>query len=414
MIRASAVCWLLLCGGLAWAGAPHELLYEEALTAAADDPARARALLLEVVRLEPRHAGAWLDLALLACAAGDAGAARGLLRRVADDFSPPPAVRALIEAHLAHPCLPGPVDPATLWRLGGTLGFDSNVNSGTHTRYLALDTGSGAISLPLAPELQPRGDHFNELWTEVSRPITLGTGGAGRPVLLRLGAMARQYAREKDFDLRGASLSAELPAGAAGWGGRAQLGYMVSWLGNAPYMDALAAGWTGDLPLSPRGCRMHHEWSVASVRFAENPLFNVLTLHARVGVSGQAAMPKPAADGQWRVNAVLSAEAGRAMRPGGDRLGGGLEFFAGTRLSPRVRLGVQGRVLQMTSESGYLPPLLPERRRQLLLAGRAEVSVRLGDGWEWVSSWQMLNSRDNLSFLSYRAHTLQSGVVLAF
>jgi len=397
----------LLLWGVSRAAELAEWLYEEALTAAAAaDTPRARALLLEVVRQEPRHAGAWLDLALLSCSAGDTAEAHGVLRRILAEFDPPAAIRTLVLAQLAQPCLPlaAPLLPATAWRFGAARGHDTNVNSGTLASHLVLGTGTEAIRLPLAPELRPRSDRFDEFWAD----LATRTQWVGRSAILKLGVLARRYAREADYDLQGVTAAAELPAGSGAWAGRVQLTGMASWLGNTHFMDSLAVGWLGGLPLTAGGLPMHHEWSLMRVRFANNPAFDSVSLTARAGVSGRHA------GWFWRANALAAIESADGRRPGGDRYGGGAELLAQRQLAPTVRLEVQARALQMQSRSAYLPPLLAVRREQALFSGRADIAVALEGGYEWVTSWQAQDSRDNLGFLAYRGQSLQTGIVARF
>lgn len=380
------------------------MLYDEALAAAArGDTTQAQTLLFEVVRLEPRHAGAWLDMALLACAAGDAGSAQALVQQVAERFTLPPEVRALIATQLAQPCHTG---RAARMSFGVVHGYDSNVNFGTRASHLVLGGGADAIELPLSKDLRPRGDRFNEWWGELITPLP---GPALPDTLLRVGLLQRKHAHESAYDLRAIALSAETPAGSGAWRGTGRLAWMSSWLGDARYLDTLTAGWAGATPWAAAGYPVGYELVLADAKFAGSPQFDALTLTARLGLHGTATDTW-----QWRSGLVLIADRGQAERPGGNRLGGGLEAAAVRQLTDKVRLTLQGHALDMRNRAAYYPPLLNMKRHQVLLTARVELAVDLGHGAHWVTGWNGTDSRDNLSFLAYRSSTLQTGLVLSF
>ncbi|OYZ39195.1 MAG: hypothetical protein B7Y31_08390, partial [Novosphingobium sp. 16-62-11] len=127
---------------------PDELLYDEALAAAdSGELARARAMLEALVRRQPLHAGAWIDLALLDCRLGDRERGRGILQRIVLEFDPPTAIRELIARIANQPC-----GAATLprWRAGLSVGRDSNVNLGSYLDRTTLVSDAGVVEVLLA------------------------------------------------------------------------------------------------------------------------------------------------------------------------------------------------------------------------------------------------------------------------
>lgn len=171
--------------------------YEAALTALrAGLLQRARSLLLEVVRQSPQFAGAWLDLAIVTQALGDAIQAEEFLDLIERRFAVPPALQLTIAelrnrirvaertggaAHEAAPAHTGPnaaappsADAAgspaprahtssaplrVQAQFGG--GYDANANAGLSATAISLTLPGGPISLPLADRFRPRGDVFN-------------------------------------------------------------------------------------------------------------------------------------------------------------------------------------------------------------------------------------------------------------
>lgn len=341
-------------------------------------------------------------MALLACAAGDAESAQALVRQVAERFTAPPEVRAIIDVQLAQPCNIG---RKAGMNFGWVHGYDSNVNFGTRASRLVLGSGAEAIDLPLSKDLRPRGDGFSEWWAEW---VTPPPGPALPDTVLRGGVLQRKHNHESDYDLRALALSAEMPMGSGAWRGAGRLAWMSSWLGDAHYLETLTAGWTGATPWAAAGYPVGYELVLTDAKFAGSPQFDALTLTGRLGLYGMAT------SWQWRGHLVLIADRGQAERPGGNRLGGGFEAAAVRQLAPSVRLTLQANALDMRSRTAYYPPLLNTKRRQVLLTARVELAVDIGHGAHWVTGWNGTESRDNLSFLAYRSGTLQTGLVLSF
>lgn len=148
--------------------AAANLLYEEALLlikAQREQPAID--LLQKVVELEPEHAGAWLDLAMLHCQIGDSAATQRLLDVVETRFKPNPQIRLVIN-HIQRTNCAGYAKLREEVRLGQqgvlrgefSLGVDDNVNQGLSNSTFLFDQGGNLVELQVAPGFKPRSDEF--------------------------------------------------------------------------------------------------------------------------------------------------------------------------------------------------------------------------------------------------------------
>ncbi len=65
-----------------------------------------RELLQQVLRLQPNHAGAWMDMAVLQCNTGYAADAEALFDAIENRFAPPPALLEVIRQLRDRGCKP--------------------------------------------------------------------------------------------------------------------------------------------------------------------------------------------------------------------------------------------------------------------------------------------------------------------
>ena len=145
-----------------------DVLYEEAvLLIDADQNTAGIDLLRKVVELQPDHAGAWLDLAMLHCRIGDAAATGQLLDHVERQFKPNPQIRLVINHIQKTNCdgyakLSEEIKLTQKGVLRGefALGVDDNVNQGLSNNSFLFDQGGSLIELQVAPDFRPRSDEF--------------------------------------------------------------------------------------------------------------------------------------------------------------------------------------------------------------------------------------------------------------
>ena len=69
----------------------------------------AKNALIQVLEIEPKHAGAWLDLAIVQCELGNKEEAERLFDSLITRFSPPTAIVDVIDKQKAHGCARRPL-----------------------------------------------------------------------------------------------------------------------------------------------------------------------------------------------------------------------------------------------------------------------------------------------------------------
>lgn len=165
-----------LCTGPAWASIDAQsnskkvadVLYEEALVLVdTGENQRAIDMMRKVVELEPDHAGAWLDLAMLNCRVGNAAATEELLTLVENRFKPNPQIRLVISSIQRTDCA-GYAKLNENLRIGQNgllraelgVGTDDNVNQGLNNSSFLFNQGGNLIELQVAPSFRPRSDEF--------------------------------------------------------------------------------------------------------------------------------------------------------------------------------------------------------------------------------------------------------------
>lgn len=359
---------------------------------------RALAMLETLVRRQPQHAGAWLDLALLYCDLGDAAKSQAMLDRIEAEFDPSPVIRDLIKLQRGRSCKTAASGP--LWSMGLQLGHDSNVNRGASSNRVVLESGAGPVVAQLTDDVLPKHDFFSEGWAEAYWRRDSRS--------LRFSALTRQYENITAYDAQAASLVGEQAWASSQAEGAFRLQWTSAWLGGSAFLDALtaSAGVTGRGALY--GVHPAADLAVAHNRFPSAPAFDSYVWSLRPGAV------KVAPGYSWRANLIATADLAEGSRPGGDRYGFGFEALGAWRLAPKIQVSGSGQVQQIRNMESYFPPLLTTYRRQLLWLGRLEVAVEVGRGVHWLTAWTGQKSADNLSFLDYRSSVLQSGFMLKF
>lgn len=365
-------------------------LYEEALLALDEgDGERARALLMTVLEHDPDHAGAWLDLALLLCRAGDRQSGRDILARVRSEYAPPPAIRTLIDRLADTACA-----PTRPWRLhtGLAFGHDDNVNLGASQSYARLITQAGVVDVLLGSSMQARADAFAEFWAEMGRP--------GLPA--RLSVVLRRHAREDEFDSYLFSLE--------GWRSRADAGaqtlvrafYTHTGLGGRPFLHSLGL----EFGRHGLGCSLcpSAQLRVGLQRFPDHGVYDSAVGELRLGARLEAQ------DRALRAWASVQGDHALGVRPGGDRIGAGLEFEGLLRPAPGLWLQVRLGLHDLQDARPYAEPLLPWRRRRQVQTHRIEVHKNLGRGLDGFVGWYRSASDGNISFLDYHSDSVRLGL----
>lgn len=357
--------------------------------------------LARIIRDEPEHAGAWLDMALLQCAMGRAEEAERLFAEIEARFLPPPVILEIIARQRARGCAGEQPASQFSFRLGR--GFDDNVNQGASTPYFAIGTGSTRIELQLLPEYLPRRDQFTIFSLDAARKLNNhGTMGFVQ--------FQARFNDELDrYDTALVSVSAEHPWLTGSWRMRSTGTLAALSLGGDLYqkqgrLQVLASP---PLPL-PDGLRLDLSAGVVSIAYPTQSSFDANTWEMR-GLLDYGTQ-------RVQVQATLgcSFDHASAARPGGDRWGWSAGIQGSTRITNTVFGELGWNRQTWRGESVYSPGLIDQVRNQttdILRAGlifpvtaqqtvhidlrqvwnRENVTVFEYDNQQLLVSWQWRN-----------------------
>ncbi len=349
--------------------------------------------LLTLTQTEPRHAGAWLDLAMLFCATGEAATAEDLFAEILLRFSPPAPIVDVIERQRKLGCVGSrPANTATL-RLG--YGSDSNVNQGASSPNFSIGSGPNQIDLILLPAYLPSRDRFWSLGGEWAREFSPG-GVTGI-----VGFESRGYANLERYDSTTISLGAELPLRWGRWGLKAAGAVDFATLGGQAFLRQSHARLEALLPVplpEHMGLSVKGSWSDASyVALSE---FDARLLEAST------ALTYYKNNVWWQGKAGLLLDKARGGRPGGDRSGLmlGLQFRAPLCDGVVAELGAQWQHWQ--DDKVYSPGLVDVNRRQNTQTLRVATVFKLSAEQSVVVELKSTRNAENISIFSFGARGL--------
>ena len=343
---------------------------------------------------EPRHAGMWMDLAMLYCAAGDAAAADSIFTEIEIRFAPPPPILDVMAQQRALGCRG--VQPASDLSLRLGRGFDSNVNQGASNANFAFNSGLGRIDLVLLPEYLQQSDRFNEFSAAYLREMSAG-GAVG---LVQF--QSKQYDRLSGYDYGTLSVGAEKPWQWGQWGLRAAGSASVMALGQQLYLrrNQLQLELAPPLPLPAHWqVRVAGLWSDAS--YPRLSGFDAQSWEARVKLAYRKD------DLWWQTSASAVTDQARGQRPGGDRTG----VLAGAQARMSFGDGVLGEIewqaQRWRGSQNYFPGLIDARRVQNTTIFRAAAVFPLSAEHAAVLEFRSTRNRESISLFDYSARTLQ-------
>ncbi|MGF6543195.1 tetratricopeptide repeat protein [Paraburkholderia youngii] len=216
--------------------------------AAMSDGDRQRALLLlnEVVRRDPRQAGALLDAAILYCQLGERTRSQETLARIEAKYDVPPAIEKLIVFYRASACTPSGPRPQLIASVGA--GVTSNANFGPSNPVVTFAPSAPVNSLTLAPESLAHGDQYIESAVQGELPISSVPG-----LTLLAGLTNRQYRSQHSFDQRSATIGLADRTSVMRGELYNQLTADMLWLGTRVYQRDI--GWHANFWLPPSAWR---------------------------------------------------------------------------------------------------------------------------------------------------------------
>lgn len=355
----------------------------------------ATALLRQVLEREPRHAGAWLDLAISQCELGNAREAERLFSGLERHLALPPGIAQVIAHYRATGCSKTAVRRTGAWLLSATRGHDDNVNQGASDPRFSIGTGSSQVEYELDSAYLPKADSFGQLAASYLRPL-------GDSTDLIVQAYSRRYDRQHTQDSASVLAALQHTWKAGDWRvrGTAALGYVT--LDRVFYQrqQQLQARVTPPLKLPP-ALDLALTANLSRLDYPTRPAYDGNT----VELGGILA---------WRgkrdlAQATLTRlhDASAPARPGGDRQ----SWFGSVQWSGDVgeRLGIEAGLTRQLwrSEAAYSPGLIDAHRLQNTTVAHAAVQWRVLPQTSLVLEWRSTQNRENISLFQYNSRALQ-------
>ncbi|ALK98770.1 hypothetical protein AB595_02285 [Massilia sp. WF1] len=378
--------------------AEQEMLYQSALRLLAEGRLEdAAAMLQRVVSQEPRHAGAWLDLAISQCELGNAAEAERLFRTFEQRFPSPPGIAETISRYRATGCgKPASTRQGSTWLLAATRGRDDNVNQGASDPRFTIGTGSAHTEYELAPAFLPKPDSFSQLGVSYLRPL----GNSGISLIAQ--AYGRWHDHERAQDTTSALGALEHTWKAGGWRlrGTAALGYVT--LDGILYQrqQQLQARVTPPLKL-PQNAEFALYGNLNHVNYPTRSAYDGNTLELG-GVYGYRTM-----HGLSQATLTALRDDSTNGRPGGDRKGwfGSLQWYG--EVNDRFSLEAGLTHQYWRSDDIYSAGLIETLRLQQSTTLRAAGNWLLRPHTSVVLEWRGTFNHENISLFQYNSRALQ-------
>lgn len=386
------------------------------------------------VEADPSFAGAWLDLAIAAHAAGNVAQAEEFLGILESRFTLPDGlVRgvAALRVQIRETLTAAPATWAWSRSAQAAVGHDTNANAGLAVGDLTLTFPGGGITLPLAPEFRPRADTFASAHLAVEGAKRLAEG----QIELSAAVRTRRNFAVHDFDTL--ELQSDI-----GYASNEPLfgGVLGPWL-SGPWRVGAAmqhARLGGNALFNAASLSVAHVWrgrcdpqaavelNVRRFPSAANLDGHLLWLGAGAFCPTEAPGPKAGWKVQGRVGHEWARNAYEAAngRPGGNTVHAELSLarqwaWQGEGGEHRVEAAAQWA--GAWDSKGYSPLLGDNARRSIqrwqwggsytFPLGRW---ARAADGWVGILSYQKYLQRANLDLFRADGQTVQFAVRKAF
>ncbi|WP_377701860.1 tetratricopeptide repeat protein [Pseudoduganella sp. UC29_71] len=369
-------------------------LYLEAMQAISEGRKNdASSTLARMAAKGPRHAGEWLDLAMLQCALGHADEAEQLFQAIETRYAPPPGILKIITEQRAQGCASWRRQHQ--WALNLGRGYDRNVNQGASNAYYVIGDGSGGPQ-QLDPDYLPKADHYSLLSADYITDLS-ENGDVG---------FVQLHTRRNDvhtgYDTASVFAGVDHPWRWQRWQFRASgLAGMLS-LGGQLYQtqSQVQLRVTPPLPL-PKNTELSIMSGMSHVKYRSLTNFdsNTLELKAQLAYRGQGSAAY-ASVGRLNDHAI-------ADRPGGNRSGWSASLSGRSMLPYRLEGELEWTGTQWQGQTAYSPGVVDQVRRQNSSTTRATLSYPLTATTALQLEWRKINNNENISIFQYDNQVLQ-------
>ncbi|MYM23170.1 tetratricopeptide repeat protein [Duganella sp. FT135W] len=374
-------------------GDTPEALYQAALRALDEGRStEAEAMLARLIKDNPLHAGAWLELAITECGLGNGVEAERLFGEIERRFQPPPGIQDVIASYRSVGCQRTEDARRASWLLSVGRGYDSNVNQGASNPAFSI----GGIPGELAPEFLAHPDHYRLLSVSYVRPLPL----ADTLAIVQLSD--RRNDRDHAQDSSTLLLGLEHAWSIGRWRARATGVYSNLTLDGRLYQrqEALQLRAAPPLPL-PEQLELAAITNFSHVSYPTRTSYDSNTvelggvLHYR--------------SGQHQAQLTLSKlhDNGADNRPGGNRDG----WFASAQWYTLLRSGLYGEAAlthqHWAGSQVYSPGLIDTVRQQDTSNARVAVQWYVRPNVSLHLEGRLVRNRENISLLAYNSRALQ-------
>jgi hypothetical protein len=367
-----------------------ETSYNDAMQAIAEGSlTKAEQLLTSLIKKEPRHAGAWLDLAMLYCASGNKAGAERLFLEIEQQFAPPPAILEVIARQRQAGCLGWEAKNEYTFRF--TRGQETNANQGASNPIHSFGTGLSQVDLVLLPDYLPKPDNYRASYFEIAREIT--PEGLASVVQVQ----TRHYDTLLQFNSNSVFWGAELPLAWRQWNFKnsAAVGWMT--LGDRLYLKQQQFQFEIRPPVL-----LPPEWlaSVAAglkkFTYPTLPGFdaNWREVKATLGYF------QPDFSAQLSTSSVQDLQAGQ--RPGGDRHGNLTALGVRKAWSPEWSSEIGFQRQKWVGERLYSPGLIDVLRQQHTQTKRISLNWSYAHNQVLILEYKHVKNDENISIFGYR------------
>ena len=370
-------------------------LYRDALRLiAADRTTDAIDTLTRLIENEPLHAGAWLDVALLQCALGNAEEARRLFGVIAARFKPEAGIVALIAEASKQGCQRPPQRSTASLAIGR--GIEQNVNQGASNPHYLLQGDGAVVDLPLLPEFLPRHDQNTQLVGSYRRDLSANGSVGFVQFQGRRNDQLRQYDSAALFAGIDRSWRARL------WTGSLTGLFGATMLGGAYYQrqTELQARITPPWSL-PLDTQLSLLGSVARNQFRTLSNFNSNTVELRALLSRAGAAHAASA------SLGLLDDRASAQRPGGSRHGWLANVRANGRIGAAATVEMAYTQQRWYSAQPYAPGLIGEVRAQATHVLRTTLTYQFDRDHSMLLEGRLVRNVENISIFQYNNRLLQ-------
>lgn len=396
LLKLVIICGFCICGYAQATADAGEDLYLDALRAISERRQEdAKAVLVRLIEIEPQHAGAWLDLAIIHCELGNGKAAEDLFREIISRFQPSTAILDVIAQHRMQGCK----IKFLSHRMSVLLerGIDSNVNQGASNPIFGFGTGSSHVELPLLPEFLPKKDKFSALTTNYMSELPID-GVVGFAQL-----KARRYDEQFKLNTLALAIGVEQPWQFHKWNASGTMMVGALTLNDHLYQkhELLQVRVTPPLPL-PSSMHLNLLSGFTRTQYPTMLEYDANTWELRGQLTSETS--------RYRAQANLAylSDHAEGNRIGGHRTGvlAGLQGRA--KLGDKLFAEIDWTYQRWQSELAYSPGLIDQVRNQRTQSVRAALSFPISQNQSFQLEVRKIKNRENISLFEYDSRVLQA------